>query len=107
TDMLARMSGDEFVLFVDPVDGNDHIYAVIDSLLQKLKQPFHIEGFEVFTSASIGVSIYPEHGSNYEELRRNADSAMYRAKSSAKGAAAFFNQKMGQTVTARMELEQP
>jgi diguanylate cyclase (GGDEF)-like protein/PAS domain S-box-containing protein len=106
TDMLARMSGDEFVLFVDPVEGNDHIYAIIDSLLQKLKQPFHIEGFEVFTSASIGVSIYPEHGSNYEELRRNADSAMYRAKSSAKGAAAFFNQKMGQSVTARMELEQ-
>jgi len=106
TDMLARMSGDEFVLFVDPVDGNDHIYAVIDSLLRKLKEPFHIEGFEVFTSASIGVSIYPEHGGTYEELRRNADSAMYRAKSSAKGAAAFFNQRMGQSVTARMELEQ-
>jgi cyclic di-GMP phosphodiesterase Gmr len=106
TDMLARISGDEFVLLVNPVESDDHIYAVIDSLLEKLKEPFHIEGFEVFTSASIGVSIYPEHGRSYEELRRNADNAMYLAKSGAKGAAAFFDLKMGQSVTARMELEQ-
>jgi predicted signal transduction protein with EAL and GGDEF domain len=106
TDMLARISGDEFVLLVNPVENPEHIYSLIESLLDKLKQPFHIEGFEVFTSASIGVSIYPEHGASYEELRRNADSAMYRAKSGTKGAAAFFDLKMGQSVTARMELEQ-
>jgi c-di-GMP phosphodiesterase Gmr len=81
TDLLARISGDEFVLLVDPVQDEDHIVAIIDRLLEQLKQPFHLEGFEVFTSASIGVSIYPDHGTTYEELRRNADSAMYRAKS--------------------------
>jgi c-di-GMP phosphodiesterase Gmr len=106
TDMLARISGDEFVLLINPVDSDAHIYEMIDGLLQKLKQPFQIEGFEMFTSASIGVSFYPEHGRNYEELRRNADSAMYRAKSGTKGAAAFYDLKMGETVTARMELEQ-
>jgi c-di-GMP phosphodiesterase Gmr len=106
TDMLARISGDEFVLLVDPVESEEHIYSAIEGLLEKLKQPFYIEGFEVFTSASIGVSVYPEHGGNYEELRRNADNAMYRAKSGAKGAAAFFDRKMGESVTARMELEQ-
>ena len=106
TDMLARISGDEFVLLVDPVESDAHIYAVIERLLEKLKEPFHIEGYEVFTSASIGVSMYPEHGRDYEGLRRNADSAMYRAKSGAKGAAAFFDLQMGQSVTARMELEQ-
>jgi diguanylate cyclase (GGDEF)-like protein/PAS domain S-box-containing protein len=106
SDMLARISGDEFVLLVDPIESDEHVHAVIECLLEKLKEPFHIEGFEVFTSASIGVSKYPEHGGDYEALRRNADSAMYRAKSGAKGAAAFFDVKMGQTVTARMELEQ-
>jgi c-di-GMP phosphodiesterase Gmr len=106
TDMLARISGDEFVLLVDPIESEEHVYTVIECLLDKLKEPFHIEGFEVFTSASIGVSKYPEHGGDYEALRRNADSAMYRAKSGAKGAAAFFDVKMGQSVTARMELEQ-
>lgn len=106
SDMLARISGDEFVLLVDPLESDEHVHAVIESLLEKLKEPFHIEGFEVFTSASIGVSKFPEHGHDYESLRRNADSAMYRAKSGAKGAAAFFDVKMGQSVTARMELEQ-
>ena len=106
TDMLARISGDEFVLLVDPIESDEHVQGVIECLLEKLKEPFHIEGFEVFTSASIGVSKYPEHGRDYEALRRNADSAMYRAKSGAKGAAAFFDVKMGESVTARMELEQ-
>src|SRR5262249_23923533 len=47
TDMLARLSGDEFVLLVNPVESNSHVGAVINDLLDKLKQPFQIEGFEV------------------------------------------------------------
>jgi cyclic di-GMP phosphodiesterase Gmr len=52
------------------------------------------------------VSVYPEHGQDYEALRRSADSAMYRAKKGTKGCAAFFDLAMGQAVTGRMELEQ-
>jgi predicted signal transduction protein with EAL and GGDEF domain len=104
--MLARISGDEFVLLVDPIDSPHQLQVVVEQLLDALKQPFYIEGFEVFTSASIGMSIYPEHGHSYEALRRNADSAMYRAKSGGKGSVALFDRTMGQAVTARMELEQ-
>jgi cyclic di-GMP phosphodiesterase Gmr len=106
TDMLARISGDEFVLLVDPIESNDQLQAMVDQLLGALKQPFHIEGFEVFTSASIGVSAYPDHGHDYESLRRNADSAMSRAKRGGKGSAAVFDPAMGRAITARMELEQ-
>ena len=106
TDMLARISGDEFLLLVHPADNDANVRAIVDTLLEKLKRPFHVEGFEMFTSASIGVSIHPEHGRSYEELRRNADSAMYRAKSGAKGAAAFFDLALGRAMSARMELEQ-
>jgi diguanylate cyclase (GGDEF)-like protein/PAS domain S-box-containing protein len=106
TDTLARISGDEFVLLFNPLVSEQQLQAVIERVLHELKQPFHIEGYEIFASASIGVSIYPEHGADYEALRRNADSAMYRAKSGAKGAAAFFDPAMAQAVTARMELEQ-
>jgi cyclic di-GMP phosphodiesterase Gmr len=106
SDMLARISGDEFVLLIDPLDNSDQLQTMVDQLLDALKQPFHIEGFEVFTSASIGVSIHPEHGRSYEALRRNADSAMSRAKSAGKGSAATFDRNMGQAITARMELEQ-
>jgi len=106
SDMLARISGDEFVLLVNPVESEEQLHTIVNGLLAELKRPFQVEAFEVFTSASIGVSVHPEHGLSYEALRRNADSAMYRAKSGAKGGAAFFDFDMGQTVAARMELEQ-
>jgi cyclic di-GMP phosphodiesterase Gmr len=106
TDVLARISGDEFLLLVTPLDDEQQIHQIIDQVLIELKKPFHIEAFEIFTSASLGVSVYPEHGLSYEALRRNADNAMYRAKNGTKGEAVYFNVAMGQTITARMELEQ-
>jgi diguanylate cyclase (GGDEF)-like protein len=105
-DILARMSGDEFLLILDPLESREQIVDVMDRLVERLKQPFLIDGFEIFTSASIGVSFYPEHGTDYEALRRNADTAMYRAKDGVKGGASFFDPRMGQAVTARMEREQ-
>jgi diguanylate cyclase (GGDEF)-like protein/PAS domain S-box-containing protein len=106
TDSVARISGDEFLLLIAPIDGEEHVRAIVGQLLDSLKQPFHIEAFELYSSASIGVSAYPDHGTSFEALRRNADNAMYRAKSNAKGEAIYFDIKMGQTITARMELEQ-
>src|SRR5262249_11529583 len=89
-----------------PITSGEHVRKVVQELLDKLKQPFHVEGFEMFTSASVGVSIHPEHGRTYEELRRNADAAMYRAKLGTKGRAAFFAAAVGQALSARMDLEQ-
>jgi diguanylate cyclase (GGDEF)-like protein/PAS domain S-box-containing protein len=106
TDMLARISGDEFLLLVDPVEDDEQVRVLVDHLLADLKQPFQIEAFEIFTSASLGISIYPDHGRRYEALRRNADNAMYRAKHATKGGAVFFDASMGEAITARMELEQ-
>ena len=106
TDVLARVSGDEFLVLLDPIADADQARDIVDNILADLKQPFHIDTFEIFTSASIGVSLYPEHGLDYETLRRNADNAMYRVKSSTKGALLFFDPEMGRSVTARMEHEQ-
>jgi c-di-GMP phosphodiesterase Gmr len=106
SDILARMSGDEFVLVLNPVESHERVVEEIEAIVENLKQPFLIDGFEIFTSASIGVSFYPEHGCDYEALRRNADTAMYRAKDGVKGGASFFDLNMGQAVTARMEREQ-
>ena len=106
TDMLARISGDEFLLLIDPLENEDDLATIINSLIDQLKAPFMIEGFEILTSASIGVSIYPEHGQGYETLRRNADSAMYQIKSGTKGGAVIFDLQIGQKITDRMKLEQ-
>ena len=106
SDILSRISGDEFLLVVHPLARDEDLAELIDSLLQQLKEPFLIEGFEIFTSASIGLSVYPDHGRNYEMLRRAADTAMYRIKEGAKGGAALFDSAMGRAMTARMKQEQ-
>src|ERR1700733_6067400 len=63
-------------------------------------------GTEIFASTSIGVSLYPEHGCTYDELRQNADIAMYRVKANGKGTAVFFDASMEREALARMKVEQ-
>jgi diguanylate cyclase (GGDEF)-like protein len=106
TDLLSRISGDEFLLLLHPIDGLEDVAEFAKSMLYRLSTPFFIDGAEVFASASIGVSLFPEHGTDYAALRQNADLAMYRVKHSGKGAVAFFNSAMEQEALARMKVEQ-
>ncbi|MEH2538986.1 cyclic di-GMP phosphodiesterase Gmr [Bradyrhizobium sp. AZCC 1577] len=106
TDILSRISGDEFVLLLNPVQSESEVAEFIRFILQRLKAPFFIDQSEIFASTSIGVSLYPEHGRSYEELRQNADIAMYRVKNGSKGAAAFFDASMEREALARMKVEQ-
>ncbi len=106
SDMLSRISGDEFLLLLNPVQSQHEVAEYISCILQRLKAPFFIDGSEIFASTSIGVSLYPEHGRSYEELRQNADIAMYRVKNDGKGSAAFFDTSMEREALARMKVEQ-
>jgi c-di-GMP phosphodiesterase Gmr len=106
TDVLGHISGDEFLLVINPIESDEFLEDLINALLKDLKEPFLIEGYEILTSASIGVSIYPDHGVNYETLRQAADTAMYRVKEATKGAAALFDSAMGRAMAARMAREQ-
>jgi cyclic di-GMP phosphodiesterase Gmr len=105
-DILARISGDEFALILHNIDDNTQLSVALTRIMDQLRRPFYIEDYEIFTSASIGVSIYPDHGDDYETLLRKADSAMYRAKNTQKGHVAIFNPGIGQDTSKRMELEQ-
>lgn len=106
TDMLSRISGDEFLLLLNPIRSESEVAEHIEFLLQRLRAPFFVDGSEVFASASIGVSLYPEHGRSYEALRQNADIAMYRVKNATKGAAVIFDVSMEREALARMATEQ-
>jgi cyclic di-GMP phosphodiesterase Gmr len=106
SDMLSRISGDEFLLLLSPIQSEHEVAEYIHVTLQRLKAPFFIDGSEIFASTSIGVSLYPEHGRSYEALRQNADIAMYRIKNDGKGAAAFFDAGMEREALARMKIEQ-
>ncbi|MFZ5519745.1 MAG: putative bifunctional diguanylate cyclase/phosphodiesterase [Pseudomonadota bacterium] len=79
-DTVARLGGDEFVLLLGDIVSDDEVRAVADRVLAALSQPYALSCGGVSVSASIGVALYPEHGSTAEHLLRNADQAMYRAK---------------------------
>jgi diguanylate cyclase (GGDEF)-like protein len=106
SDMLARISGDEFMLLLNPIGGTQEVEEFLQATLQRLSAPFFIDESEIFASTSIGVSLYPEHGHTYEALRQNADLAMYRVKNGSKGAVAFFDAAMEHEALARMKIEQ-
>ncbi|HWL20026.1 MAG TPA: EAL domain-containing protein [Bradyrhizobium sp.] len=106
SDMLARISGDEFLLLLSPIQGPHEVEEFLQSTLSRLAAPFFIEGSEIFASTSIGVSLYPDHGRSYDVLRQNADLAMYRVKNDGKGAVAFFDAAMEHEALARMKIEQ-
>jgi len=106
SDTPARISGDEFVLVLEPVGSLQELSSLVNRVLQDIKRPFYIDNFEIFASASVGVSLFPEHGGSYDALRRSADYAMYRAKSGTKGSAAVFDTNMSKELSARMALEQ-
>jgi diguanylate cyclase (GGDEF)-like protein len=106
TDMLSRISGDEFLLLLSPVDSQEEVAEFIQATLKRLTAPFFIDSSEIFASTSVGVSLYPDHGGSFEMLRQNADIAMYRIKNDGKGSAAFFDTSMEHEALARTKIEQ-
>jgi diguanylate cyclase (GGDEF)-like protein len=91
SDTLARMGGDEFLAIIEDCAGDSAARAVADSLIASLKDPMTLEGRQLALSASIGIAMYPADGQNASQLRRNADQAMYRAKSSGGGQGCFWS----------------
>lgn len=82
TDILARISGDEFVLIINNLQDDSDIDIVLDKLMDAFKTPYHLDIHEIFVTASMGVAIYPTDGHDYDTLAKNADIAMYAAKAS-------------------------
>ncbi len=80
SDTLARIGGDEFVLLLSVLDGPQAAIKVAQKILDVLREVFPLAGHSIQISASIGIAIYPEHGTTETELCKNADKAMYDAK---------------------------
>lgn len=80
SDTVARIGGDEFLILLPDLQNTAHAGSVAASLIESLSAPFVASDQQVSIGASIGIAIYPEHGSTGAELRRNADGAMYEAK---------------------------
>jgi diguanylate cyclase (GGDEF)-like protein/PAS domain S-box-containing protein len=103
-DTLARMSGDEFTVLLDGVAGEHAAVQIAQRIIDELKRPFEVDGQEIFAGASIGVAL-ARPGHEPDDLVREADLAMYRAKERGRLRFEVFAADLGDRARRRMELE--
>ncbi|MFM2129980.1 MAG: hypothetical protein RL477_1526, partial [Pseudomonadota bacterium] len=105
SDTLARLGGDEFVVVLTNIKGAQDAAKVASKITRDLGKPFVIEGHEVFVTASIGISLFPNDGLDKNSLITNADVAMYRAKEEGRNHFQFYTFGMNATTVERLTLE--
>ncbi len=91
SDTVARIGGDEFVVLLPTIATEEDARLVAETIRHSLDRPFALDGRKILLTSSIGVAIYPEHGSDENQLVRNADAAMYRTKACAGDGVAFYH----------------
>jgi diguanylate cyclase (GGDEF)-like protein len=104
-DTLARLGGDEFTVILPEMHGPKAAVTVARKVAAALERPFDVDGVELETRASVGVSVYPQHGANEDELLSRADIAMYSVKRRGKDGIAIFEPAMTATGGAYTGLE--
>lgn len=104
-DVVARLGGDEFTILLNRTGGVSAVEQVADRLQHSLSKPFEIDGYEVFTSASIGIIVSDEVMRQPEDFLRDADAAMYRAKESGKARYEIFSSEMRVRNINQLKLE--
>lgn len=98
-------SGDEFVILVDEVEHLSQVSTLVQKLLKEIQRAVRIEGQDLYLSASMGVSLYPQDGRDAETLLRNADAAMYRSKADGRNMFHFYTEDLTQRALARVQME--
>jgi diguanylate cyclase (GGDEF)-like protein/PAS domain S-box-containing protein len=104
-DTVIRLGGDEFVLLLTGLHKIEDIVQSMQRILVAVAEPIGIDGRDFVISCSIGISVYPEDGSDYNTLLKNADSAMYKAKQSGRNNFQFFTRELNDLLTERMEIQ--
>ncbi len=105
SDTISRMGGDEFTFLLDNISDLDETIAISERILKSFKKPFNINGDEIFTNASIGICMSSPQYTGADDMIRDADIAMYRAKSSGKGQIDIFNPEMHEYAIETMKIE--
>lgn len=102
---IYRLSGDEFVIIMDHIANNDEPEKLAISILERFSNEFVVHDTGLHISMSIGIVMYPDHGSDLEQLLKYADLAMYRVKQSGRKNYMLFDDKMNQVFTERVVIE--
>ncbi len=105
SDTVARLGGDEFVILAEDLEGDHEALALAERVLHALEEPFPVGSAEVSMLASVGVSVSRSPDADPEDMLREADVAMYRAKRAGGHGLELFDESLRQEVSARMEVE--
>ncbi|MCX7149765.1 MAG: EAL domain-containing protein [Rhodocyclales bacterium] len=104
SDTLSRQGGDEFIVLLDDVDGPEVVARIAEKVQASLLQPFDIGAHSLTTSASLGISLSPDDGRDFDTLMQKADTAMYHAKESGRQTFSFFSPEMNQRANHRLDM---
>lgn len=104
-DTIARLGGDEFAILLPSVSGQEGAEVVARNILENITKPVTIKGNELVITSSIGITLCPDDGSTYEQLLKNADMAMYRAKNSGRNNIQFYCEEMNSEMVRQIEIE--
>jgi len=104
-DTVARLGGDEFAILLEDIKNVSDATRIAERIQQQLSLPLNLDGHEVFTTVSIGIALSTHGYSNAEEILRDADTAMYRAKGLGKARYEIFNKAMHERVFTVLQLE--
>jgi predicted signal transduction protein with EAL and GGDEF domain len=104
-DIVGRLGGDEFVIVLPQIQSGIDSVHVVNKIQQALSQTFRLGNHNLHITTSIGISVFPHDGETIEEIMKNADLAMYSAKSKGRDNYQFFTQEMNSTAQERLLLE--
>ena len=104
SDTIARIGGDEFAMILPDIDRPDDARIFAEKILSALEAPFYVAGEELFVTASVGISLFPDDAREAEALLRNADVAMYRSKRIEGNTSSFYSRSVDSRTTERLVL---
>jgi diguanylate cyclase (GGDEF)-like protein len=105
SDTVARLGGDEFVIVLPGIAAGSDAATVAGKIVARAAEPLVIDGHELHTSASVGISVFPDDGEDVDSVMKNADTAMYHAKSAGKNNFQFFAGDMNNAAIERLHIE--
>ncbi len=104
-DTVVRLGGDEFLIMMDTKRAEQDVRVVAEHLLDAFRTPFTLDGHELVVTISIGIALYPENGEDFDELLRNADTAMYQSKQGGRNNYHYYTASMNQQAARRLTLD--